>query len=286
MSSSTNGGNSSLQYSSELAFALTLADRADAISLSRYQALDLEITTKPDNSPVTDADKAVERAIIDAIAAQYPSDGVVGEEFGTSGSRGSKDRYWVIDPIDGTKNFLRGVPTWATLIALVENEQVVTSVVSSPALYRRWYATAGGGAFVSEGVINGEGAAGASNNVVTRQLSVSKVSDIKDASIAYSDFQGWGARRQAFEKLLDGAWRTRGLGDFWSHMLVAEGAVDVAIEPSLALWDMAALDLIVREAGGKFTSLDGVDGPFGPNAISSNGALHSTIVAALNNEGK
>jgi histidinol-phosphatase len=286
MSSSTNGGNSSLQYSSELAFALTLAERADAISLSRYQALDLEITTKPDNSPVTDADKAVERAIIDAIAAQYPSDGVVGEEFGTSGSRGSKDRYWVIDPIDGTKNFLRGVPTWATLIALVENEQVVTSVVSSPALYRRWYATAGGGAFVSEGVINGEGAAGASNNVVTRQLSVSKVSDIKDASIAYSDFQGWGARRQAFEKLLDGAWRTRGLGDFWSHMLVAEGAVDVAIEPSLALWDMAALDLIVREAGGKFTSLDGVDGPFGPNAISSNGALHSTIVAALNNEGK
>jgi len=286
MSSSTNGGNSSLQYSSELAFALTLAERADAISLSRYQALDLEITTKPDNSPVTDADKAVERAIIDAIAAQYPSDGVVGEEFGTSGSRGSKDRYWVIDPIDGTKNFLRGVPTWATLIALVENEQVVTSVVSSPALYRRWYATAGGGAFVSEGVINGDGAAGASNNVVTRQLSVSKVSDIKDASIAYSDFQGWGARRQAFEKLLDGAWRTRGLGDFWSHMLVAEGAVDVAIEPSLALWDMAALDLIVREAGGKFTSLDGVDGPFGHNAISSNGALHSAIVTALNQGSK
>ena len=285
-SSSTGGNNSSSQYSAELAFALTLAERADAISLSRYQALDLEITTKPDNSPVTDADKAVERAIIDAIAAQYPSDGVVGEEFGTSGSRGSKDRYWVIDPIDGTKNFLRGVPTWATLIALVENEQVVTSVVSSPALYRRWYATAGGGAFVSEGVSNSEGAAGASNNVVTRQLSVSKVSDIKDASIAYSDFQGWGARRANFEKLLDGAWRTRGLGDFWSHMLVAEGAVDVAIEPSLALWDMAALDLIVREAGGKFTSLEGVDGPFGPNAISSNGALHSAIVAALNNEGK
>jgi histidinol-phosphatase len=286
MSSSSTGGNSSSsQYSAELAFALTLADRADAISLSRYQALDLEITTKPDNSPVTDADKAVERAIIDAIAAQYPSDGVVGEEFGTSGSRGSKDRYWVIDPIDGTKNFLRGVPTWATLIALVENEQVVTSVVSSPALYRRWYATAGGGAFVSEGVINGDGAAGASNNVVTRQLSVSKVSDIKDASIAYSDFQGWGARRANFEKLLDGAWRTRGLGDFWSHMLVAEGAVDVAIEPSLALWDMAALDLIVREAGGRFTSLEGVDGPFGPNAISSNGALHSAIVTALNGKG-
>jgi histidinol-phosphatase len=276
MSSSTNGGNSSPQYSAELAFALTLADRADAISLSRYQALDLEITTKPDNSPVTDADKAVERAIIDAIATKYPSDGVVGEEFGTSGS---KDRYWVIDPIDGTKNFMRGVPTWATLIALVENKEVVASVVSSPALYRRWYASAGGGAFVVEG-----GSVKASP--APRKLTVSKVSQLSDASITYSDFQGWGARRQAFEKLLDGAWRTRGLGDFWSHMLVAEGAVDVAIEPSLALWDMAALDLIVREAGGKFTSLDGVDGPFGPNAISSNGALHSAIVTALNNEGK
>jgi histidinol-phosphatase len=276
MSRSTNGGNSSPQYSAELAFALTLADSADAISLSRYQALDLEITTKPDNSPVTDADKAVERAIIDAIATKYPSDGVVGEEFGSSGS---KDRYWVIDPIDGTKNFVRGVPTWATLIALVENEAVVASVVSSPALYRRWYASAGGGAFVVEG-----GSVKASP--APRKLSVSKVSQLGDASITYSDFQGWGARRTNFEKLLDGAWRTRGLGDFWSHMLVAEGAVDVAIEPSLALWDMAALDLIVREAGGKFTSLDGVDGPFGPNAISSNGALHGAIVAALNQGSK
>lgn len=278
-SSSTGASNSSSQYSAELAFALTLADIADEISLARYRALDLVVTTKPDNSPVTDADKAVERAIIDAIAAKYPSDGVVGEEFGTSGS---KERYWVIDPIDGTKNFLRGVPTWATLIALVENEQVVASVVSCPALYRRWYATDGGCAFVSEGVTQSADAGSATKNVVTRQLSVSKVSAIKDASIAYSDFQGWGARRQPFEKLLDSAWRTRGLGDFWSHMLVAEGAVDVAIEPSLALWDMAALDLIVREAGGRFTSLDGVDGPFGPNAISTNGALHGAILEAIN----
>jgi histidinol-phosphatase len=272
MSSSSTGGNSSSQYSAELAFALTLAHLADEISLSRYQALDLQITTKPDNSPVTDADKSVEAAITSAIHVQYPNDGIVGEEFGTSGSLGNKDRYWVIDPIDGTKNFLRGVPTWATLIALVENEEVVASVVSSPALYRRWYASAGGGAFVTEGAS------------APRKLSVSKVSHLSDASIAYSDFQGWGARRTNFEKLLDGAWRTRGLGDFWSHMLVAEGAVDVAIEPSLALWDMAALDLIVREAGGKFSSLDGVDGPFGPNAISTNGALHGAIVAALNNE--
>ena len=274
MSSSSTGANTSPpQYLAELTFALTLADKADAISLSRYQALDLEITTKPDNTPVTDADKSVEAAIASAIQMQYLSDGIVGEEFGTSGA---KDRYWVIDPIDGTKNFLRGVPTWATLIALVENEEVVVSVVSSPALYRRWYATAGGGAYVLEGVIAGV------INSPARKLSVSKVAAISDASIGYSDFQGWGARRQAFEKLLDSSWRTRGMGDFWSHMLVAEGAVDVAIEPSLALWDMAALDLIVREAGGRFSSLDGVDGPFGPNAISTNGLLHAEIVAALN----
>lgn len=276
---------SSSTHSAELEFALTLADIADEISLARYRALDLVITTKPDKSPVTDADKSVETAISSAIHGKYPNDGIVGEEFGTSGSRGSRDRYWVIDPIDGTKNFLRGVPTWATLIALVENDQVVASVVSSPALYRRWYASTGGGAFVAEGVTMGADASGVSSNVITRQLSVSKVSHIKDASIAYSDFQGWGERRANFEKLLDGAWRTRGLGDFWSHMLVAEGAVDVAIEPSLALWDMAALDLIVREAGGKFTSLDGVDGPFGPNAISTNGALHGAIVTALNGKG-
>jgi histidinol-phosphatase len=273
MSSSSTGANTSPpQYFAELTFALTLADKADAISLSRYQALDLEIITKPDNTPVTDADKSVEAAITSAIQLQYPSDGIVGEEFGTSGA---KDRYWVIDPIDGTKNFLRGVPTWATLIALVENERVVVSVVSSPALYRRWYATVGGGAFVVEG-----GSVKASP--APRKLSVSKVAAISDASIGYSDFQGWGVRRQAFEKLLDSSWRTRGMGDFWSHMLVAEGAVDVAIEPSLALWDMAALDLIVREAGGRFSSLDGIDGPFGPNAISTNGALHAEIVAALN----
>jgi histidinol-phosphatase len=275
---------SSSTHSAELEFALTLADIADEISLARYRALDLVITTKPDKSPVTDADKSVETAISSAIHGKYPNDGIVGEEFGTSGSRGSRDRYWVIDPIDGTKNFLRGVPTWATLIALVENENVVASVVSSPALYRRWYASVGGGAFVTEGA-SSAGSPGETKSV-PRKLAVSKVSQISDASIAYSDFQGWGARRTNFEKLLDGAWRTRGLGDFWSHMLVAEGAVDVAIEPSLALWDMAALDLIVREAGGKFTSLDGVDGPFGPNAISTNGVLHGAIVAALNPGGK
>jgi histidinol-phosphatase len=263
-------GNSS-NFAEELTFALSLADQADAISLSRYRALDLKITTKPDNTPVTDADRAVEEAIRGAIATTYPTDTIVGEEFGDSRSpTDSHNRYWVIDPIDGTKNFLRGVPTWATLIALVADGQVVVSVVSSPALYRRWYATRGHGAYLLE------------NSTPPRQLHVSGVQTIADASIAYSDFQGWGDRRKAFEALLDSAWRTRGVGDFWSHMLVAEGAVDAAIEPSLALWDMAALDLIVTEAGGRFTSLDGIDGPFGPNAISSNSKIHTHVLSALN----
>ena len=264
-------GKNSSSFSEELTFALSLADRADAISLARYRAIDLEITTKPDNTPVTDADRAVEEAIREMIEETYPTDKIVGEEFGDSRiSDGDLNRYWVIDPIDGTKNFLRGVPTWATLIALVVEGKVVTSVVSSPALYRRWYATHGGGAFLSE------------NGLTPRSLAVSAVQSLSDASIAYSDFQGWGARRGAFENLLDSAWRTRGLGDFWSHMLVAEGAVDAAIEPSLALWDMAALDLIVTEAGGRFTSLDGVDGPFGPNAVSTNSKIHSQVLAGLN----
>jgi histidinol-phosphatase len=264
-------GKNSSSFTEELAFALSLADRADAISLARYRAIDLEITTKPDNTPVTDADRAVEEAIREMIEETYPTDKIVGEEFGDSRiSDGDLKRYWVIDPIDGTKNFLRGVPTWATLIALVVEGKVVTSVVSSPALYRRWYATRGGGAFLSE------------NGLTPRSLEVSAVQSLSDASIAYSDFQGWGTRRGAFENLLDSAWRTRGMGDFWSHMLVAEGAVDAAIEPSLALWDMAALDLIVTEAGGRFTSLDGVDGPFGPNAVSTNSKIHSQVLAGLN----
>jgi histidinol-phosphatase len=260
----------------DLALAHRLADAADAITLTRYQALDLTVTTKPDNTPVTDADKSAESAIRALLHAHRPDDGIVGEEFGNEGLE--KQRYWVIDPIDGTKNFLRGVPTWATLIALVEKsangeQKVTVGVVSAPALFRRWYAHEGGGAFV---VVNSE---------VPKRISVSKVSEIEDASISHSDFIGWGDRLQPFNSLLSSAWRTRAYGDFWSHMLVAEGAVDVAIEPSLALWDMAALDVIVREAGGRFTNLDGVDGIFGGNGLSTNGVLHTSVVEALKAKG-
>lgn len=264
--------NSPRSYGEDLTLAHRLADAADAITLKRYQALDLTVTTKPDNTPVTDADKSAEEAIRALLHAHRPDDGIVGEEFGNEGLE--KNRYWVIDPIDGTKNFLRGVPTWATLIALIErqadgSQKTVVSVVSAPALFRRWHAHLGGGAFV------------AVNRENHKRISVSGVSKIEDASISYSDFIGWGEMLEPFKKLLSDAWRTRGYGDFWSHMLVAEGALEVAVEPVLALWDMAALDLIVTEAGGVFSNTSGVPGPHGGNGLSTNAALHSYIVQAL-----
>lgn len=262
----------SIDHGDDLALAHRLADAADAITLDRYQALDLAVVNKPDNTPVTDADKSAETAIRTLLQKDRPEDGIVGEEFGNEGLE--RDRYWVIDPIDGTKNFLRGVPTWATLIGLVEkqsdgSEVVIAGVVSAPALFRRWSASAGKGAFVT---VNGD---------LPKRISVSKVSTIEDASISYSDLIGWGERLGNFQHLLQSAWRTRAHGDFWSHMLVAEGAVDVAAEPSLALWDMAALDIIVREAGGCFTNLDGKDGSHGPSALSTNSALHNYVVQSL-----
>ena len=176
----------------------------------------------------------------------------------------------MIDPIDGTKNFLRGIPTWATLIGLCNPQgEVVVGVVSAPALYRRWFAALGSGAFVSE------------NGGTPKKIQVSKVRELKDASLSYSDLVGWGDRKAAFIELQDNIWRTRALGDYWSHMLVAEGAVDISVEPTLALWDMAALDIIVREAGGVFTNIDGVPGSHGGSAVASNGLLHNEFLAAI-----
>jgi histidinol-phosphatase len=269
----------------DLAFAHALADLADAISLDRYQALDLVVSTKPDSTPVTDADRAVETAIREAISMHRSEDGLVGEEFGSD--KGASSRYWVIDPIDGTKNFMRGVPIWATLIALVEVnssgvEEVIVGVVSAPALSRRWSAARGLGAYVrffSHQEMNEDLD---SNELNEKRIKVSRVSSISDASISYSDFVGWGARLEPFQKMLNSAWRTRAIGDFWSHMLVAEGSIDVAIEPSLALWDMAALEIIVREAGGIFTDISGHNGAFGSSAISTNGLLHNEVVNGVN----
>ena len=288
---STN--RASIDLLDDLALAHALADMADAITLDRYQAQDLVVTNKPDNTPVTDADRAVETAIREALATHRESDGLVGEEFGSD--KGSSGRYWVIDPIDGTKNFMRGVPTWATLIALVEsdaagNEEVVVGIASAPALARRWAAAKGHGATVrfnaapndlTFGDTSDDDFDSVTQSINEKMISVSKVAELSDASISYSDFVGWGERLEPFQKMLASAWRTRGIGDFWSHMLVAEGAVDVAVEPSLAVWDMAALDIIVREAGGVFTNTAGQAGPFGGSGVSTNGLLHNAVINGL-----
>lgn len=252
----------------DLRLAHIMADDADSLTMSRFKAQDLSVTTKPDATPVTDADTAVEEAIRRTLGKTRPRDAVHGEEMPDSGWG---PRRWVIDPIDGTANFLRGVPVWATLIALMVDGQVALGVVSAPALGRRWWAHAGGGAWTGK-------------SLLTRtELRTSRVAELSDASLSYSSIGGWvtSGRGQAFVDLMRGCWRTRAYGDFWSYMLVAEGAVDVACEPELALHDMAALDVIVREAGGEFTNLDGHPGPHGPGAIATNGVLHERVVEAL-----
>jgi histidinol-phosphatase len=256
--------------SDDLEFALRLADLADAISLPRFGAADLRVTAKPDLTPVSDADLAVERAIRDGIARDRPDDVVVGEEFGGA-DLPTGGRRWIVDPIDGTKNFVRGVPVWATLIALVVDDEVVLSVVSAPQLQRRWWASAGNGAWTGRSLLK------------ATRCQVSDVRRLEDASLAYSSLHGWEERDRLedFLSLMRRCWRTRAYGDFWSYMLLAEGAVDLAAEPELHVYDMAALDVIVREAGGRFTSLDGTDGPFGGNSLASNSHLHEAALSFL-----
>ncbi|MGG5751677.1 histidinol-phosphatase [Zafaria sp. Z1313] len=254
-----------MNYNDDLRLAHVIADSVDSLTLSRFKAQDLVVETKPDLTPVSDADKAAEEAIRGQLARSRPRDAVLGEEFGSSGHGA---RRWVIDPIDGTKNFVRGVPVWATLIALVDEGRPVVGVVSAPALGRRWWAAEAMGAYT------GKSLASAS------RLGVSQVSALGDASLSYSSLGGWRERGQ-LENMLqlhDSVWRTRAYGDFWSYCLVAEGAVDIACEPELNLYDMAALVPIVTEAGGRFTSLEGEDGCFGGNALATNGLLHDPVL--------
>jgi histidinol-phosphatase len=255
-------------YLTDLDLAHSLADIADRISLSRFRARDLQVDTKPDLTPVSDADRAVEQALRGELAATRPGDAVCGEEFGLSGD---SPRQWVIDPIDGTKNYVRGVPVWATLIALLDDGNPVVGMVSAPALGRRWWAA------------RGDGAWGSTTDGGVRRLQVSGVRTIADASLSYSSLGGWGGPtgRAAILTLIDEVWRSRAFGDFWSYMLVAEGAVDLAAEPELSLWDMAALAPIVVEAGGRFTGLNGRDGVHEGSAIASNGVLHSAALAVV-----
>ncbi|MGE2834799.1 histidinol-phosphatase [Mycobacterium sp. SMC-4] len=251
----------------DLELALALADEADALTMQRFGALDLRVETKPDLSPATDADLDAEKLLRDRLATVRPGDSVFGEEFG--GRKDFVGRQWVIDPIDGTKNFVRGVPVWATLIALLVEGAPTVGVVSAPALGRRWWAAEGQGAFTSFG---GQ----------TRRIAVSGVDDLGSASLSYSDLTtGWEDGRSRFLALTDAVWRVRGYGDFWSYCLVAEGAVDVAVEPEVKLWDLAPLDILVREAGGRFTNLAGDAGPHGGSAVATNGRLHAAVLDAL-----
>ncbi|MGH9025822.1 MAG: histidinol-phosphatase [Acidimicrobiia bacterium] len=247
----------------DLELALELADLADGVTRPRFRARDLHVETKPDLTPVTEADRNVEQALRERLTATRPDDAVLGEEFGTTGTG---VRRWIIDPIDGTKNFVRGVPVWASLVALEVDRTIAVGVVSAPALGRRWWAARGQGAFAD----------GAS-------IRVSAVADIDDAHLAYDSVAGWDTRglETEFLDLARRCWRTRGFGDFWSHMLVAEGACDIAVEPQVALWDLAPLLVIVEEAGGRFTDLGGDARADGGSAVSTNALLHDEVLDAF-----
>ncbi|PWH05366.1 histidinol phosphatase [Brachybacterium endophyticum] len=255
-------------YADDLRLAHVLADAVDQLTLSRFKAQDLAIETKPDLTEVTDADRSAEELVRSQLSRSRSRDQVIGEEFGSSGH---SPRQWIIDPIDGTSNFVRGVPVWGTLIGLVEDGEPVVGLVSAPALSRRWWAGVGTGAWT-----------GTRLNSATR-MQVSEVDEIESASLSYSSLHGWAdiERLPQMLNFMQRFWRTRAYGDFWSYMLLAEGAVDVATEPELKLHDMAALAPIVTEAGGRFSSLDGEDGPFGGNAVATNGRLHEETLEAL-----
>jgi histidinol-phosphatase len=255
-------------YDDDLRLAHVLADTADSVTVSRFRALDLVVETKPDMTPVSDADKQVEESVRSILGRARPRDAITGEELG---STGHGPRRWVIDPIDGTKSFVRGVPVWATLLALMDGDDVVAGLVSAPALNRRWWAGAGSGAYTGKSLSSAS------------RMTVSRLDRLSDASLSYSSLSGWHDRglEGAFLGLTRDVWRTRAYGDFWSYMLVAEGAVDVAAEPDVALHDLAAPSLIVTEAGGRFTDLAGTPGPAGGSAVATNGLLHDEVVRRL-----
>jgi histidinol-phosphatase len=250
----------------DLELALRLADTADAITLPRFRAADLRVTRKPDRTPVTDADTAGEDAIRAVLAQERPGDAVLGEE---GGGDAASERGWVLDPIDGTKNFSRGNPVWATLIGLTDGGVATVGVVSAPALGRRWWAAAGHGAWTTD-------RAGAT----PRRIRVSGVDDLSDAYLSTTDMRVF-EPRERYLALADAVWETRAFGDFWQYCLVAEGVIDVAVDPVANPWDLAALVPILAEAGGRLSDLAGVDGHAGGNGLATNGLLHAAVLKIL-----
>jgi histidinol-phosphatase len=272
--------------SDDLTLALALADVADTITLGRFRAHDLVVETKPDLTPVSEADRDVEQALRERLAIQRPGDSVFGEEYGGteapdgSGGAGGSDsggrpggaRRWIVDPIDGTKGYVRGIPVWATLLALEEDGEVTVGVVSAPALSCRWWASLGDGAFTRDSL-----------GPEPRRLRVSGVGELADAQVCFGGLEEWrsAGRLDALLELARGCWRSRGYGDFWSYMLVAEGALELGLDPTVSLWDLAAPKVIVEQAGGRFTDLGGVVTAGGGDAIASNGRLHDAALAII-----
>lgn len=258
-------------YLADYATAAQLADVADAITTERFTSADLKVTSKPDRTPVTDADVAVEDAIREVLASERPGDAIAGEERGGFNADELGGRTWILDPIDGTKNFLRGIPAWATLIALVEDGVPVVGMVSAPALGKRWWAHRGGGAFTSSA---GAGA---------RRIGVSGVSELADAYLSTTNLTTWSEYHSlpAYLRLVEACWENRAFGDFWSHCLVAEGVIDIAAEPIVNPWDVAPMQVLLSEAGGQFSDLSGAERFDGGNALSTNGALHDAALRVL-----
>ena len=258
--------------SEDLALALELANVADEITLSRFRADDLVVETKPDLTPVSEADRAVEQALSERLGTLRPGDATFGEEYGASSSAGRGGRRWIVDPIDGTKGYVRGMPVWATLLALEEGGSVTVGVVSAPALGRRWWAARGEGAFTLDRP-GGE----------PRRLRVSAVSELAGAQLCFGGLEDWQVlgRMDALLELSSRCWRTRGYGDFWQYMLVAEGSAELCCDPSVSLWDLAAPKVIVEEAGGRFTDLAWAGKDGGVSGLASNGVLHDAARTIL-----
>lgn len=259
----------------DLRLALELCDLSDEVTLGRFRREDLQVRTKPDMTPVSDADMAVERAVRDRLTQARPGDVVVGEEYGGAEVDGAA-RRWIIDPIDGTKGYVRGLPVWATLLALEEDGELTVGVISAPALGRRWWGVRGLGAYALDGL-----------SPEPRRLQVSGVGDLADAQLSFGDLEDWEAigRLDGLLDLCRRCWRARGLGDFWSYMLVAEGAAEIALDAVVSLWDVAAQQVILEEAGGRQTDLSGARNPAGGSGLATNGLLHDAALAFVGQAG-
>jgi histidinol-phosphatase len=254
----------------DLALALELADLADSMTIDRFGAADLVVETKPDLTPVTEADTAVERAVRERVAAVRPGDVVVGEEYGTPSNDSA--RRWIVDPIDGTKGYVRGLPVWATLLALQVGDELTVGVVSAPALGRRWWASRGSGAFVRSGDLGD-----------AQELRVSDVGKLSDAQLCFGGLEEWEqvGRVESLMELGRACWRSRGFGDFWGYMIVAEGGAEIMLDPVVSVWDLAAPLVIVEEAGGRFTDFSGARTAAGGDALGTNGPVHDAALAIV-----